>query len=202
MENFAMKITSKILVLRLTPLLPTLVSAKQGAFIKGRDITENIHPAQELMFDINAGKMNDENIIIKLDIAKVFDRVEWIFLEKVLQAYSFNQNFAELIMLQVRGTWFTVSMGVLKVGFFTSSGGLHQGNPLSPFPFILMEEAISRYIMTETDGGHIRHFSIHGRATAPTHLLCTDDILFFTKCRENTLQNAQLAMRKYERISG
>lgn len=55
-------------------MLPSLISINQSGFVKGRSITEKILLAQEIIRDINKrNKLN--NVAVKLDIAKAYDRV-------------------------------------------------------------------------------------------------------------------------------
>nr|XP_016448725.1 PREDICTED: uncharacterized protein LOC107773821 [Nicotiana tabacum] len=79
LSNFTSKIISKILARRLNPLLEKLISENQSGFVKGRMITENILPAQEIAQNINKNKRGG-NMIIKLDMAKAYDRMSWNFL--------------------------------------------------------------------------------------------------------------------------
>lgn len=75
-------------MVRLSSFLGELISAEQGAFAKGRLITKNVALAQELVQEIDR-KSYWQNIIFKLDMEKAFNRVEWRFLWKVLQKFSF-----------------------------------------------------------------------------------------------------------------
>lgn len=63
-------------------------------------------------------------MIIKVDMSKAFDRVEWSFLSQVLSAFGFKDQLIELIMAQLKDSWFTVSLHGLKEGFFSATRGL------------------------------------------------------------------------------
>uniref|UniRef100_A0A0V0HQK7 Putative ovule protein n=1 Tax=Solanum chacoense TaxID=4108 RepID=A0A0V0HQK7_SOLCH len=71
---FANKIISRILHERLVKNLPRLISANQTGFIKGRSITENVLLAQEIIRDIGI-RNKWHNVVVKLDMAKAYDRV-------------------------------------------------------------------------------------------------------------------------------
>nr|XP_009803491.1 PREDICTED: uncharacterized protein LOC104248855 [Nicotiana sylvestris] len=76
--NVSSKIIAKILNARLNKILPKIITQNQSDFVKGRAITKNILLAQELINDI--GKPRKEaNVVIKLDMAKAYDRVSWPF---------------------------------------------------------------------------------------------------------------------------
>lgn len=76
--NVSSKIIAKILNARLSKILPKIITQNQSDFVKGRAITKNILLAQELINDI--GKPRKEaNVVIKLDMAKAYDRVSLPF---------------------------------------------------------------------------------------------------------------------------
>lgn len=64
--------------------------------MKGRNIAENVFLAQELIRDINR-KNNFHNIIVKLDMAKVYDRVSWIYLTKVMRKFNFDERIIDMV---------------------------------------------------------------------------------------------------------
>lgn len=85
------KIFSKILVNRLAIVLPRLISEEQGAFIQGISIHENISLAQELLQSLNK-KVRGGNVMIKADMTKTYDRLEWSFLLRIMEAFRFSNH--------------------------------------------------------------------------------------------------------------
>lgn len=82
--------------MRIIFVLPDLISKNQTGFVKGRNISENILPAQEIIRDIN--KRNQRhNVVVKLDMAKAYDRVSWIFMTKVLRKIGFSKVIIDMI---------------------------------------------------------------------------------------------------------
>ncbi|KAL0281707.1 UNVERIFIED_CONTAM: putative mitochondrial protein [Sesamum radiatum] len=83
--NITYKIASKVLANRLKPLLPTIIFKSQSAFIPGRLITDNVLVAYEINHYL-AHKYGGKAgyTALKLDLSKAYDRVEWIFLERVM----------------------------------------------------------------------------------------------------------------------
>ncbi|XP_060210413.1 uncharacterized protein LOC132637320 [Lycium barbarum] len=90
LSNFSNKIISKILARKLNPLLPKLISYNQSGFVKGRLITDNILLAQEIVHDI-AKTNKGGNIVIKLDMAKAYDRLSWKLLIGVIKSFGFSE---------------------------------------------------------------------------------------------------------------
>ncbi|KAL4289665.1 hypothetical protein GQ457_14G015680 [Hibiscus cannabinus] len=78
------KIISKVLVNRMKTIIPCCISSNQAAFIQDRNITDNILIAHELIQTLHTGSTKLLRELIKLDMEKAFDRVEWNFLEQVL----------------------------------------------------------------------------------------------------------------------
>ncbi|XP_015166869.1 uncharacterized protein [Solanum tuberosum] len=84
LSNFSNKIISKLLSMRLAVIIPLLISDIQSGFVRGRSITESIMLAQEITHDIKRPKEGD-NVVIKLDMTKAYDRVSWSFTCLVLR---------------------------------------------------------------------------------------------------------------------
>nr|XP_009761621.1 PREDICTED: uncharacterized protein LOC104213776 [Nicotiana sylvestris] len=96
LNNFTANIISKILSKRLNPILGKLISENQSGFVKGRLITENILIAQEIDQGVNK-KNRGGNAIIKLDMAKAYDRISWTFLIAVMRKFRFSENWIDMI---------------------------------------------------------------------------------------------------------
>ncbi|XP_060670961.1 uncharacterized protein LOC132800728 [Ziziphus jujuba] len=88
--NFVYKIVAKILAGRLSKVLDKLISPNQGAFIKGRWIAENFVVAQEIVHKVRTHKGKKDLMIIKMDLKKVYDSLEWSFIDKALEAWVFS----------------------------------------------------------------------------------------------------------------
>ncbi|XP_059306377.1 uncharacterized protein LOC132057790 [Lycium ferocissimum] len=95
LSTFANKIISRVLHERIVTVLPGIISNTQTGFVKGRSIVENVLLAQEIIRDIN--KRNKlHNVVVKLDMAKAYDMVSWIFLTKVLRQFSFSEVIVDM----------------------------------------------------------------------------------------------------------
>lgn len=90
------KVCSKLLVKRLSSLLPRIISFKQGAFIHVRNIFENISLTQEMVHSINK-PCRGRNVMLKIDMAKAYDSVEWNFLFHVLSLFGFSLAVCHLL---------------------------------------------------------------------------------------------------------
>lgn len=80
------KIIAKILAGRLSNVIDKIISPNQGAFIRGRWIVKNTVTAQEIVHKIHSHKGKKGLMLINIDLKKVFDRMEWGFIDKSLEA--------------------------------------------------------------------------------------------------------------------
>lgn len=97
LSNFVNKIFSRVVHERLAVLLPNIVSEEQAGFVKGRSIVENVLLTQEIITDIRLRTKAGPNVVIKLDMAKAYDRVSWLFLTKVFRKMGFGERFIGLV---------------------------------------------------------------------------------------------------------
>ncbi|XP_048629925.1 uncharacterized protein LOC125602131, partial [Brassica napus] len=135
------EIISKIMVSRLKPLMADIVSPTQSAFVEERLITDNILIAHEVIHALKTNEqMSSGFMAIKPDMSKAFDRVEWGYLRALLRALGFEENWIEKIMFCV-----------------STQRGLRQGDPMSPFLFVLCTEGLIHLMHKAVENG-----SIHG----------------------------------------
>ncbi|XP_022869151.1 uncharacterized protein LOC111388627 [Olea europaea var. sylvestris] len=176
-----------ILVQRMSVILSRIISQEQGAFIPGRSIFENITLTQELVNSLNK-KVRGGNVMIKVDMAKAYDRVEWHFLLHVLSSFGFPMMFCKLIEQCISTPWFSVMMNGTMQGFFKSTRALRQGDPLSPYLFIIIQEVLTRLLKRGFEEGQIGCFSHPRGTTAITHLMYADDLIIFANGRKRSIR--------------
>ena len=147
--NTIYKVISKLLVARLREVLPRLISPAQSAFIPGRWIAENQLIVQEILHSFKKRKVKGGFVAVKLDLQKAYDRVNWSFLVKVLQQFGFCPRFIGWISKCISTVSFSILVNGSITKHFRPSRGLRQGDPLSPYLFILGQEVLSRLIDRE-----------------------------------------------------
>lgn len=199
--SVAYKIFSKILVKRMASLLPKIIAHEQGAFLTGRTIFYNITLTQEIVHSLNR-KVHGRNVVVKVDMAKAYDRVDWRFLLHVLRSFGFPHSFCSLISECISMLWFSIMMNGTTKGFFKPSRGLRQGDPISPYLFIIIEEVLTRLLRKKFEDGCIGSFSHPHDAPLVSHLLYVDDIVVFANGSKRSMKALMDTFQLYEKWTG
>ena len=180
LSNVLYKLVAKVLPYRLKPLLPKLISEKQSAFMSKRLITNNIlidHATLHYLKTKRTGKMG--YMALKLDISKAYNRVEWVFLEKIMLRMGFNPRWISLISGCIRSVTYSILLNGQPHGLIILERGLRQGDLLSPYLFLLVTEGLhALFTKAEVDGA-LQGVSICVAGPKISHLLFIDDSLVF-----------------------
>ncbi|XP_075099449.1 uncharacterized protein LOC142176224 [Nicotiana tabacum] len=202
LSNFVNKIFSRVVHERLAVLLPNIVSEEQVGFVKGRSIVENVLLTQEIITDIRLRTKAGPNVVIKLDMAKAYDRLSWLFLTKVFRKMGFGERFIGLVYGIVANNWYSVLLNGQPYGFFKSTRGVKQGDPISPTLFILAAEALSRGLNALHKNLHFCGFGLPKWSPKINHLSYADDIIIFSSSDATSLTLIMKVLAGYEAASG
>ena len=114
------------------------------AFVPGRWIAENGMLAREILHTMKK-KTGGEGIVgIKIDMNKAYDRIEWSFVLEILKCCGFGESFVKLIEVCLSTSEYEILLNGSPLQRCKPSRGLRQGDPISPFLFIMAAEALSR----------------------------------------------------------
>jgi hypothetical protein len=134
--NVVYKVISKMLSNRLKMYLLDIIFYHQSAFMPGRLITDNILVAYESIHGMKKKKGKRGLCAVKLNMHKAYDRVEWLYLERVMIKMGFHRRWVDMVMVCVTSVHYNVRFNSMETDAFTPSRGLRQGDPLSPYLFL------------------------------------------------------------------
>ncbi|KAG7600321.1 Reverse transcriptase zinc-binding domain [Arabidopsis suecica] len=116
--------------------------------------------------------------MLKVDLRKAFDSVRWDFIIATLKGIGLPEVFINWIVECISTPSFSVSINGVSSGFFKSTKGLRQGDPLSPYLFVLSMEVFSKLLLSRFSSGFIFY---HPKASdlKISHLMFADDVMIF-----------------------
>ncbi|KAL2223898.1 UNVERIFIED_CONTAM: putative mitochondrial protein [Sesamum indicum] len=177
-----------------------VLSPSQSGFVPGRLLSDNVLLAQELVHSLES-RRSEANVIFKLDMAKAYDRVNWEFLFQVLRLKGFPQHWINLVANAVSNCWFSVLVNGEHAGFFHSTRGLRQGDPLSPALFVLAADYLSQGLNRLFVAHPTMYYQSPGRVRV-SHLAYADDMMIFTNICRQHMELLRDFLHAYERVSG
>lgn len=197
------KIVSKVLCHRLKRFLPEIVSDTQGAFVSGRLISDNILLAHEMVHALCTNPGCDEDFLaIKTDMSKAYDRVEWNFLEELLIILGFDIKWVQWVMTCVRSVSYSVIVNGTSFGHIQPERGIRQGDPLSPFLFILCAKALVHIMNKAEREGRLTGMRLTQDSPSIQHLLFADDSLFLCHATLKECSEFLSCLTLYGKASG
>ena len=179
-----------------------MVSKYQHAFIQNRQILDAALIANEAV-DFRL-KDNLSGLLLKLDIEKAFDHVNWDCLQSVMSRMGFGQRWINWIGWCISTANFSILINGSPSDFFRSTRGLRQGDPLSPYLFLLVMEILNQLLFRAKNGGFIEGFKVgssSGVGRDLLHLLFADDTLLFCKANSEQLRYLSWVFLWFEVIS-
>ena len=136
----------------------------------------------------------------KTDISKAYDRIEWNFNEALLQKMVFDPHWVKLMRGCISSVQYRVLINRQPRGLITPQRRLRQGDPLSPYLFILCTEALITNIQKAEREKQLPGMKVARACPAISHF--ADDSLFFCKANKEECQTILRILKDYEAVSG
>jgi hypothetical protein len=201
--NVLYKIASKVVANRLKQILPDIISEEQSAFVPGRLITDNIICAYECLHFMKRSKAkSNSHCALKLDMMKAYDRLEWPYLEAILGKLGFAQAWIDVVMGMIKSVSFSVLFNGEKLDQFKPTRGIRQGDPISPYLFLIAAEGLSCLLKSVSQSSHFVGVQVAPTAPVVNHLLFADDSLLLFKASNEGANEVSNLLTTYCNASG
>ena len=157
---------------------------------------------QELIHTMSTKKGNQEYMAIKIDLKKAYDRLEWHFIQDVLNLYNLPQDTVKLIMSCISGSSISVLFNGGQLDPFLPSRGIRQGDLLSHYLFILCMEVLG-FLIVDQCSSHLWD-PIKSSQSGPSfsHLFFADDLVLFAKADLKNCQSIHDTLDTFCELSG
>ncbi|KAM1948308.1 hypothetical protein ACFX15_008514 [Malus domestica] len=201
--NVIYKVLAKVLTNRLKRVMPKVISDNQSAFVAGKYIQDNILVVHEILHSLmHQTKEDRAGMALKLDMAKAYDRVEWGFLLIKMAKLGFDPVFCGWIKECVSSTSYSILMNGTPKGYILPQKGLRQGDPLSPYLFLLCTEGLSALIRKGVERGALHGVKVTPKGMPITHLLFADDSVLFCEATVEEARGVREILNSYAVGSG
>jgi len=195
LQNCALKVLTKVLTTRLQKEIPQLIDIHQTGFIKGRSITDTFIYALELVQVCH--KRKRPAIALKLDFAKAFDTVNWEGLFNVLQARGFCERWCNWLHSLLTTSRSAVLVNGCPGPWISCKRGLRQGDPISPYLFLLVAETLQKLIRGSRDIKHPTDANL-----PPAVLQYADDTLIVFEATLTGASELKVLLELFANITG
>lgn len=142
------------------------------------------------------------NVILKLDMAKAYDRMSWLFILKTVQKFGFGERIMDCVWRILSNCWYSFIMNGNIEGFFSSSKGVRQGDSLYSCIFIIRAEVLSRGLMDLIIQKKTIDFSKPLQCHIMSPISFTDDMIIFANSEKHSLELLMAFVLCYEVESG
>ncbi|KAL0294970.1 UNVERIFIED_CONTAM: hypothetical protein Sradi_6858100 [Sesamum radiatum] len=192
---------SKILVRRMQQVLDKLIDYSQNAFVPGRSIADNVLLAQELLAGYNQARL-PKRCTIKIDIQKAYDSVSWEFLLASLKVFQFPRQFIVWIEQCISTATFSIALNGQLHGFFKGSRGIRQGDPISPYLFVLVMEMLHVLLHLRVQPEGVFRFHWKCSELQILNLCFADDVLLFCAGDVPSVSTIIQVLEEFAALSG
>jgi exonuclease III len=198
--NVIYKLLTKVIARRLKPILPTIISPEQSGYVEGRQILDSIILAHEVIHSLQ--KTKTPGMLLKLDLSKAFDKISWEYMRAMLLAFGFNQTWVTWILNLTSSAFFSLLINGVPSRPFSPSRGIRQGDPLSPFLFIILAEGLSRSIHAAIEQNLLTGLPLHGISPPISHSQFVDDTLLMGSPTVREASSLQEILQTFSEASG
>nr|GEZ22920.1 putative RNA-directed DNA polymerase, eukaryota, reverse transcriptase zinc-binding domain protein [Tanacetum cinerariifolium] len=193
------KIVGKLLANRLSRI-GSCVSVEQSAFIKGRNILDGPLILNECMASYR--KRKQDLMVFKVDFEKAYDSLRWDYLDVIMKNLGFGNKWCTWIQGRLKNSRASILVNGSPTVEFKIFKGLRQGDPLSPFLFILAMKGLHATICTAVSRGILKGASVGHCNITLSYLFYADDAIFVGEWSQSNAYNLICMLRCFYMVSG
>ena len=193
--NVICKLASAVISNRLKKVLDNIINENQKGFIAGRFLGENVRLIYDVLFE--SKKQNLPGLLLSIDFEKAFDTVSWKFIMKVLDYFNFGNSIKSWVGLFQKGSETCILQNGFMSNFFSLRRGCRQGDPISPYLFILCAEILGKMVRKNKE---IKCISINGKEYKLSQY--ADDTQLILDGKEKSLKAALNLLKQFYIMSG
>lgn len=193
--NISYKIATGCIANRIKKVLPLIVDMDQSGFISGRFTGDNIRLIYDLLFYSKQHKK--KGIMLLIDFEKAFDTVAWSFMFKCLKFYNFQSDIINWIKAFYKNIKSTVIVNNEPTSWFSVERGCRQGDPISPYIFLLCGEILAHLIRQNEE---IKGYNILNKEIKISQY--ADDTTLFLDGTANSFEVCVHTVLEYAKYSG
>ncbi|GKV21933.1 hypothetical protein SLEP1_g31856 [Rubroshorea leprosula] len=194
------KVIAKLLASRLCKVLHKIIGEQQMAFIKGRQLVDGVVIANEVIDE--AKRRRKKSFMFKVDFEKAYDKVCWNFIDYMLDRMAFSATWKRWIQECLKSSMVSILINGSPTRQFPVTKGIRQGDPLSPFLFLIVAEGLNGLMKAAVDKELYKGVEIGKDAVTVTHLQFADDTIFFGEASEQNVRTIKCILRTFELAAG
>ena len=141
-------------------------------------------------------------MIVKIDLEKAYDCPEWSFIKMVLEYFGLPENIVKLIMSCVSSTTTSILINGSKMDSFQPTCGIRQGDPLSPYLFILCMEFLGAQISGMCEQNRWDPIKASRNGPSFSHIFFVDDLLLFAKANSKNSKAIMDVLDHFYNLAG
>ncbi|XP_058771248.1 uncharacterized protein LOC131644704 [Vicia villosa] len=200
--NFIYKVVTKVIVDRLKDCMLLLISPYQTGFVPGQNKHKNIIIAQEMIHTMMKVKGHNSYFVVKVDLSKARDKLNWNFIEQVLVEVGISGRMLNVILHAISTVETNVKWNGAGGEFFCPQRGIRQGDLISPYLFVLCMDKLSHLISQEVNEGRWKTVRAGRNGQVISHLMFADDLLLFGEVIEPQIRCIMRTLEVFCKASG
>lgn len=165
-------------------------------------MVDNVIVCQELLHSIKRRQGRREVMVLKLDLAKEYDKLEWSFIHDMLLDASLLTNLIAIIIKCITSWYCRLLWNGEVTDPIQPSYQLHQGDLMSPYLFVLCMEKFAQWIESKKESNAWKPIKASRRGPNLSHLFFVDDVLLLTEATENQVDLIKHGLEQFCSVLG